>query len=268
MNSEITVECKICGDPVNLVYERTSNEAIDTALMSMAKMVVHDRCREYAERRQVIATEEQRVLKRAADWKILCPALYQNSDEWLRSAEAGRKVRMIAVNKVLAWNYGERGLLAHGRKSGTGKTTAAWVLVKREFRQGKFIVATSHTALSEKATLIAKGETDNKWVSLLKRCDLLFVDDLGKSRFKGVSGEGRASEEFLFELVDHRIGEKLPTIFTCNMAGDELVKAMSSERGEAFVRRLKEFFISVNFDQVRAVETWQHQQELRNPNND
>ena len=245
----ITIECSVCGMALNLPFESTGNGMLDRKLMEIAKNTIHTHC--YNRRREAFsaAEENQRLLQRSADWRLLCPPQYHTSAEWIHTT-AGTKLNLVAVREALAWTYGEQGLTLHGKASGTGKTTTAWLICQREFMAGKFIVAMTHKEMSDKATWMAKELTpeSKRWTETLKTCDLLFVDDLGKSRFKTVSGEGRASEEFLFDVVDERIKNKLPTVFTVNMTGEEMKLAMSSDKGAYFVRRLREFFTNVRFD--------------------
>lgn len=245
----ITIECQVCGMPLNLPFTPVKDASLNRVLLEVAKNTVHDMCWNKRNTEKSAAEENQRVLQRSADWRLLCPAQYQDSPEWIGTSEATR-LNVVSVRLALEWKYGATGLTMHGKKSGTGKTTTAWVLCAREFLAGRFIVATSHKEMSDKATWMARELTpeSKRWQETLKNCDLLFVDDLGKSRFKSQSGESRASEEFLFDVVDERIKAKLPTIFTVNMTGDELRLAMSSDKGAYFVRRLKEFFTSVKFD--------------------
>lgn len=245
----LTNTCQICGQPVTVLYQPTGLHKIDYNLRKMASMVVHDHC--YGQRIQEQTQEEElaRLVKRGNDFAELCPAQYRDSDEWLKTGHA-KKVNLKAVHEALAWPYGKTGLIMHGKTSGSGKTTAAWVLCKREILLGRFVVALTHKELSDKATWAAKelNATSKQWARIVKTCDLLFIDDLGKSRFRSMSGEGRASEEFLFDVMDKRCSEGLPILFTVNMTGTELKAAMSEDKGAYFSRRMREFFKSISFD--------------------
>lgn len=256
MSTQILSKCTICGGEVAVPFEPTGDPVIDKAIAGMAGKMVHDKCAEDKDRRQTEAGALARLENAASDWSALCPPLYRDSDEWVRTEAAARKLRMRSVNKALEWQFGSRGLFLFGQQSGKGKTTSAWVVCKREFRLGRFVCAASHVQLSDKATALACGDDrGGRWAATLRRCDLLFVDDFGKSRFKGRDGAGRAAEEFVFDLVDHRAVNNLPTILTSNFVnGDAVREAMSSDRGEAFVRRLQDFFVCVSFDSRRELE--------------
>lgn len=246
----ITVECKQCGKPVNLEFKRSGNRRYDDMMLNIAKGVLHNECA--AEKKRRITEEELnlRIQQRAVDFRLMCPPQYQDSSEWIKTPEAQRKLNIRAMEEAIKWEYGAMGLNIHGKTSGTGKTTTAWLILEREFVAGRFIVALTHKEMSDRATLAATRITpeSKRWADTLKRCDLLYIDDLGKSRFKSASGEGRAAEEFLFDLIDTRVVNKLPTIFTINMSGIELKAAMSGDKGAYFLRRLKDYFVRVAFD--------------------
>lgn len=248
-SESITVECQVCGQPLTLEWRPTGNRVFDESMLRVAKGTVHSHCWHKRKHELTKAEENMRIAQRSADFRLLCPPQYHNSSEWIKTPEA-RRLNHKAVTEALAWTYGFMGLTLHGKVSGSGKTTTAWLLCEREFNSGKFIVAMTHKEMSDKATWMAKELTpeSKRWAETLKSCDLLFVDDLGKSRFKTVSGEGRASEEFLFDIVDTRIKNQLPTIFTVNMTGAEMKAAMSDDKGAYLIRRLREFFVNVKFD--------------------
>jgi DNA replication protein DnaC len=87
-------------------------------------------------------------------------------------------------------------------------------------------------------------------MKMLSKCDILFIDDLGKSKFQTFDGTGKAAEEFLFDLVNDRMAAMKPCVFTCNKDGETLKASMSEDRGEPFLRRLRESCVSVNFDKT------------------
>lgn len=244
------VPCQRCGEPVVLETPKTTDRGLNRMLIGMAtKAAMHDDCVKRA--RAMIRQKEAAELlaMRAEHWKMLCDPLYRNSDVWLTTAEA-RKVNGSAIKRALEWNFGPKGLIMHGTISGSGKTTAAWCVLKKEHALGRFIVAMSHTEFSRQATMLAKDGTPEttRWRRTLEQCDILFIDDLGKSRFKTLDNTGKAGEELLFEILDYRVTQLKPCIFTSNTDGEGLKVAMSTERAEPFVRRLREFCKPINFD--------------------
>jgi DNA replication protein DnaC len=64
---------------------------------------------------------------------------------------------------------------------------------------------------------------------------ILLIDDIGKGKMTD-----RAEME-LFDLLETRTSHKLPTIWTANAKGDDLLRMMSEDRGEPIIRRLSEF---------------------------
>jgi len=252
VNNPFTIECQVCGQNLELEYPQTGDAGMDRLLLKVAKGCVHDRC--FNERRHANdeAQEVERITARSQAWPLLCEPYYQNCTEWIKTGEAMGKLNMPSVRQALEWQYNPKGLLLHGKQSGTGKTTSMWCIMHREFIAGRFIVKVSHTELAKKAIKISfKSEPGIfRWAHTLKTSDILFIDDLGKARFKSADGEGRASEEFLFDILDARINAKLPTMFTCNMTGEELKRSMSSDRGPGFTRRIRDFFVSIKFDML------------------
>lgn len=241
-------ECKICGLPVEAVYEPTGDAVLDAVIKRAAENLVHGACRAKQVAAEADAAAHQRANERATVWVKLCPAQYRSSPEWVRSAAGVRKLKQRPVLAALKWQFGPRGLVLFGAQSGTGKTTCAWVLAKREFDAGKFVVAVTHSELTTEAVKLARGDGEGKWVKLLKACDLLLLDDLGKSRFKSADGTGKCGEELLFDVVDARCNRQLPSLVTSNCSGSEIMAAMSEGRGEPFVRRLREYFDHICFD--------------------
>jgi len=202
VNNPFTIECQVCGQNLELEYPQTGDAGMDRLLLKVAKGCVHDRC--FNERRHANdeAQEVERITARSQAWPLLCEPYYQNCTEWIKTGEAMGKLNMPSVRQALEWQYNPKGLLLHGKQSGTGKTTSMWCIMHREFIAGRFIVKVSHTELAKKAIKISfKSEPGIfRWAHTLKTSDILFIDDLGKARFKSADGEGRASEEFLFDI--------------------------------------------------------------------
>ncbi|MDE2106321.1 MAG: ATP-binding protein [Patescibacteria group bacterium] len=250
MSDTIEVPCVACGNPVTLERPNTGDPVLDRLYMRIARQVSHTACFQQASHARQLREATLRLQQRANKWSLLCEPFYQSSHEWIQTAAAGRKINLRAHQSSMAWEYGERGLFLYGCQSGTGKTTTAWLLLKREFMGGRMIVAMSHGEFTRMATLLARENNRESlvWAKTVAQCDLLFIDDLGKSRFQTGNGDGKAAEEFLFELINDRISGQRPCLFTSNSNGQDLAEKMSQERSEPFLRRLREFCLAVNFD--------------------
>lgn len=86
---------------------------------------------------------------------------------------------------------------------------------------------------------VMDGKELNHWAERLISCHCFFLDDLGKSDLAA------GAESELFDIVDRRLVERnRVTIITSNNKGEELASAMDSSRGEAFMRRIREYLTS------------------------
>lgn len=248
MSDTIQTICKACGGELTLQKPDTGDGGMDRQLMNIAKGVVHDECKRIARFKRETSMATLRLHQRAATWGKLCEPFYQSSEEWI--ATNPPKVNLKMINKAQLWQYGPKGLLLFGKTSGTGKTTAAWLVLKTQFDAGKIIAAMSHGEFARQATWLQKENSKEsiEWSKMVAKCDLLFIDDLGKSKFMTLDGSGKAAEEFLFDLIDSRMRKLLPCILTTNNDGDGLKAKLSEERAEPFLRRLRENCNAINFD--------------------
>lgn len=167
----------------------------------------------------------------AERWKRfceVCPPLYQSCDpDRLPCGPEG-------LRKVLAWQYGPRGLLLHGA-TGRGKTRAAWLLVRRLLDEGREVVAFDAVSFSHEVQRRFSGDGDGpKWADRLAQIAVIFFDDAGKCR---LTDRGEAE---LFGLIERRMANCRPIIATTNFVGDTLAANLRDDVGRALVRRLRE----------------------------
>jgi DNA replication protein DnaC len=124
--------------------------------------------------------------------------------------------------------------------------------MRREFLKRQFLVSMTHAEMARRATNLACYTTPEnvRWQKAVFGCDLLMIDDLGKSHSVTQSGVGKAHEEFLFDLISYRQAHALSCVFTANLDSDGLAKAFSEERSVFILRRLREMCrkTAVNFD--------------------
>ena len=76
-------------------------------------------------------------------------------------------------------------------------------------------------------------------INRAKRAELLIIDDLGKERLT------ERGAEILFELIDHREVEHLPTWITANLNPAELAERLGTDRGEAIMSRMRRAYVMV-----------------------
>lgn len=168
-------------------------------------------------------------------WRKICPPLYQRTDP--------ARLPQRPLRQVQAWQYGPKGLILYG-PTGTGKTRAAWLLIRRLFSEGVFVHALACTDFGNQLAdrFRDKQGEPTWWLNNLAKIPCLFLDDIDKCVFTG-----RVEREF-FALVEKRTSRRLPIIVTTNVVGSVIERALPAV-GTALVRRLRDedFFESVNF---------------------
>jgi DNA replication protein DnaC len=75
---------------------------------------------------------------------------------------------------------------------------------------------------------------------------LIYFDDLGKLKLT------ERAEAELFGLIERRCANGCPIIATTNDTGETLSSRMTDNRGEAMVRRLREFCETIRFTKIEA----------------
>lgn len=191
-------------------------------------------CEDCDLRRIEMLKQEQALMeqqRRQEAFHTLCPPLYRESDP--------ERIPAAFLRECEAWEVSPMGLGFVGI-AGTGKTRAAWMLLKRlHFSKVRVFGIT--------ATAFAKACADqwhddpqakNMAEDTLTRCrrtKVLLLDDLGKNKMT------ERSELELFDLLEHRTSHELPVIWTANAGRETLKQMLSSDRGEPILRRLAEF---------------------------
>ena len=163
-----------------------------------------------------------------AQWLEVCPDEFITVDRRLLPDAA-------MFDRVMGWSFGARGLVAAG-KSGTGKSRSCWALLHREFVAGRSIFALSAYDLSRWPSLVLNEprEADAK-AKRMVTTDILYLDDPFKSRLSPTV------EETLFATLDERTSRRRPTVFSFNDNFKTLVGRLTTDRGPAFLRRIRDF---------------------------
>ena len=101
----------------------------------------------------------------------------------------------------------------------------------------------SSVELFERLKYNAAEKSDGGYMRRIKRAKVLVIDDLGAARVT------EWASERLFEIIDYRYVEELPTIYTTNV----LPKELKSIIGERTIDRLTEMceFVSVTAQSQR-----------------
>ncbi|MEG2002808.1 MAG: ATP-binding protein [Clostridia bacterium] len=183
-------------------------------------------------------------------------ASFETADVTKNVHDGYEKCKAYAKNsrKMLEHNIG---MYLCGSPS-SGKTHLAACLCNELVKQGHYCVYTNLSGiLNEIKATFGKGNE-------LKECDLLkklakfefvFIDDLGKE-FLGReynSSSAKWAEKTLFEILNARYNEQLPTVFTSNYTIAELSSILALD--EAIIERISEMstrVIRLDGDDFRA----------------
>lgn len=131
------------------------------------------------------------------------------------------------------WAKDPKSLFIYGNK-GTGKTRYAFALIREMFRTcPRHIWPRYFTSmdLSSRLHEAVMNGGDKYLLSCLSTEDLLLIDDFGRE-----SSTDRTRRQ-LFEIINYRYADELPTVITSNFSLEEL----SLSHGEALASRMEEW---------------------------
>jgi DNA replication protein DnaC len=173
-------------------------------------------------------------LQKTDGWKRLCPPEFWDT-------VPSKLPHPSKLQKILQWNYGPRGLVLHG-PTGKGKSRCLWELLKREIKATRTVRVLDHGSGLEYASSFGTSAADaERWVRGFATVDILACDDLFKVKLS------ESFEAALFHLASERAEQHRPTLWTTNDVGTVLLDRLSTDRGPALVRRIKENCESVSF---------------------
>lgn len=237
LNSEpAVILCGICGDP--------SNASPCAACRITAMPHQEDDAPNIAAEAQ---TRDQDALR--ASWRALnCPPNYA-STQWAETTLHPGLSPKCATLARQWWSKDGLGLLMHGA-SGTGKTRAAWDILRRHhfarrWRCGFVKVFQFNQWAHDTSSRTARDREEARTrITAAKKVDLLVLDDLGT--------EPDADQTFaghLWDLLEVRTSWNRPTIVTTEHIGETLTRRfLPSAQTDAarILRRLREFCDSHN----------------------
>jgi len=237
MTTEIKT-CK-CGASFTVeAYETYGPDSLQNSLNRLRASIQSTcpACRQAEQEQRAQREKEQERQRRLSAWIYFAPSYFQNPEE--------HKDKCLGsyVEAVNAWEPDERGkgLFIMGTV-GTGKTTAAWMAIKKAFFQGSSCKAIESSDFSQRiAALYSRDSAEAyDWIQELIHADFLLIDDLGKGKLT------ERVEEALFSVINGRMLRIAPTIITSNHDKNSFLKQWSDDRGAAILRRIKETSIVV-----------------------
>jgi DNA replication protein DnaC len=192
-----------------------------------------------------------RIHEKESRYTCLCPPLYRDTvkeriPDQLALVTALRWHPTIAQPDGVSFAVNPRGLVLVG-EPGSGKTRAAWLLIRRcIFANCRVITFDGLGWGLAVSKHFGDSETVEEWVASLCQTDVLFIDDIFKSKMT------EAQEFAIFGVLDRRSAHRKPTIVTMNSSGAALASRATDaggerDRMEAIMRRLSEFSDVIRF---------------------
>lgn len=183
-------------------------------------------CDEY-DRELKLREEAERHARNEERWCKLCPPSYRNTEP--------DRLPQKALVRAMEWRWCDKGLVLHG-KTGSGKTRIAYMLLRRLFDEGRRIrVMTAAEFRRGYGNAAMEGDSES-WVAGVSRVEALLLDDLGQTKMTD------SSEEALLDVLDVRCRNLLPTFYTTQYTGSDLLEQFTREqRGQAIIRRMREY---------------------------
>ncbi|MDP0496019.1 MAG: ATP-binding protein [Verrucomicrobiota bacterium JB024] len=194
----------------------------------------------------------------------LCPKLYRQIDSRAEAREESRARRIDwkAYDKALAWDYGQGSSLMLCGDSGAGKSTAMWHILRKvhNLRVGWEIY--SGRKLADAYFRACRDGAGEAFVQRLVRLPVLVFDDFGKEQI------GEAVSSLIFEVINSRCEECLPTLITTRFRSDSLPQRFEKidiTKGTDLVRRFQDYFEIVVFrDQtITSTQPKQNHEQTR-----
>ncbi|MEO6846766.1 MAG: ATP-binding protein [Chthoniobacterales bacterium] len=185
------------------------------------------RCHEYENQNRALKSHHRVEL-----WNRICPPQYRSTDVLLLPA---------TYRDVIAeWTPETSSGIGFVGSAGIGKTRAAFLLLKKSFDTGVPCQYINAVIFNELVVQMFSDSKERRHRALdtlhaIRTSRVLLFDDLGKGKLT------ERAETELYSLLEHRTSRQLPTHWTANSNGEELLSRMSPDRGEPILRRLAEF---------------------------
>lgn len=216
--------CCLCSKPVEVKTGSDQDRALDV------------KCPDCIEKEQKESDKRDQLLRREKlnDSLRIVPTVFRKTDR-------SKLPHPEKLDAALQWKFGPMGLLLYG-PTGCGKSRVAWEIAKREILDGRNVRNLTALELSRyPSMLMGDGSEAASFADGIIHSELLILDDVFKAK------PTERVEELLFSVIDERGQWERPCIVTLNDTGETLSARLSSDRGPALIRRLREHCLTIQF---------------------
>ena len=149
------------------------------------------------------------------NWKI-----YRREDGTEEDTQFTQKLVLSFIKDFQKWQDSGQGLYIQSKVKGSGKTFLASCLLneimKKYAVRSKFVPCIDLISIDQSANPHGTSEQEINPIGYIAKTPLIVIDDIG------VKSQNSWIDEVLFKIIDTRLQQKLPTIFTSNIPIDEL----------------------------------------------
>lgn len=216
---QVSAPCPGCGTAV--LFE---------PVFKLGNLMIAPLCPACMNQENLKAQERAQGVRLDDRWKKLCP-------EQFRDTEFGRLPCPEKSQRAIEAKLDDgRGLNLWGLPR-TGKTRTMYLILRTAHNNGKSMAIFSPNKFV--AELEARAYHRAVWINNLAKLDLVAFDDMDKLCLTV------PMEKMFFGLLDQRMRNKRPCLFTHNSGAEDL--QFKFKMGDALVRRIRDFTKSIHF---------------------
>lgn len=217
-------ECCICGKTIELEANSPKRMELDVKCHSCEQnyIEVNNTIAELAKRERI-------------------SSIMSNIPTAFHHTERDKLPDPLKMDMAMKWKFGQKGLLLYG-PTGCGKSRVAWEIVKREALSGRTVKSINSFEIAKYPAMIMNDSSRlEQYTEGVVNVDLLLLDDVFKAK------PTERVEELLFSIIDERGQWERPCIVTLNDTGETLESRLSTDRGPAMIRRLRDYCQAIQF---------------------